>query len=73
MRKAIQLGIAFQLQTQFMPESVMYLDHPANALGGFHNNLTDYTVRIDYVQHNISALLGYYRILAGQEPHSGDQ
>jgi hypothetical protein len=30
----------------------------SDAEGGFHESLTDYTIRIDYVQHNISALLG---------------
>ena len=67
--KAIRLGVAFELQTQFRPESVMYLDNPVRALGGFHASLTDYTVRIDYTQHNVSALLGYYRILDAYQPH----
>jgi len=32
--KAMELGIAFQLQTQFRPESVMYLSDPQRSLGG---------------------------------------
>jgi hypothetical protein len=63
--EAIRLGIAFQLKTQFRPESVMYLEKPMLALGGFRESLTDYDVRIDFVQHNLSAILGYYRILGG--------
>jgi hypothetical protein len=41
----------------------MYLPNPPRALGGFHTSLTDYEIRIDYVQHNISSLLGLYRAL----------
>jgi hypothetical protein len=61
--QAIQLGIAFQLQTQFRPESVLYIRNPQRALGGFRRSLTNYEIRIDYVQHNISSLLGLYRLL----------
>ncbi len=61
--KAIGLGIAFQLQTQFQPESVLYLEDPERSLGGFRRSLTDFEIRIDYVQHNISALVAFYRLL----------
>jgi hypothetical protein len=62
-RDTIYLNLAFQVQTQFRPESVLYLKRPARALGGFHDSLTGLSVRIDYVQHNISGLLTVYRIL----------
>ena len=61
---AFYLDVSFQLQTQFRPESVMYLDDPQRALGGFHRSLTDYEIRIDYVQHNISSLVGLFKIKA---------
>lgn len=61
--EALELGVAFQLQTQFLPETVLYLRDPARALGGFRRSLTNYEIRIDYVQHNISALLLLRRIL----------
>ena len=61
--EAIGLGISFQLQTQFQPESVLYLEDPERALGGFRRSLTDFEIRIDYVQHNISALVALYRLL----------
>jgi len=66
--EAIKLGVRFQLQTQFRPESVLYLKHPQRSLGGFHKNLTDYELRVDYTQHNISSLIGLYQI----EESSGD-
>lgn len=53
------LGMAaFQLKTQLRPESALYLPRPDRAVGGFRRSLTTWEVRIDYVQHNVSALLG---------------
>lgn len=63
--EAMQRGAAFTLRTQFYPETAMYLADPPRALGGFHTSLTDYEIRIDYVQHAISSLLGLYRALGG--------
>jgi hypothetical protein len=57
MREALRLGTAFQLQTQFRPESALYVHDPQRTLGGFKHSLTNYTIRNDYVQHNISSLL----------------
>jgi hypothetical protein len=64
---AARLGIRFQLQTQFGPESVLYLTDPQRCLGAFHRSLTNYEIRIDYVQHNISALLAMRRLLKEQK------
>ncbi|MEC4984291.1 MAG: hypothetical protein SAJ37_01825 [Oscillatoria sp. PMC 1068.18] len=60
---AMKRGIKFQLQTQFQPESVLYLPNPRRAIGGFHRSLTNFEIRIDYIQHNISSLLGLYQII----------
>ena len=62
--EAMELGIAFALQTQFRPESVMYVRDPQRALGGFRYSLTNYRLRIDYTQHNISSLLCGARVLS---------
>ena len=62
--RAIELGVAFQLQTQFLPESVLYVSDPQRSLGGFHRSLTNFEIRIDYVQHNISGLLCAARLLS---------
>lgn len=59
------LAVRFQLLTQLRPESAMYLPDPPRAIGGFRNSLTDYDIRIDYVQHNISALLALHDVLTG--------
>ena len=60
---AINLGIYFQLQTQFNDDNVKNLQNPEKAIGGFHHSLDYYTIRIDYVQHNISSIIGLYNIL----------
>ena len=66
-RTALERGIKFQLQTQFEPVSAMYLEYPQRVLGGFKSSLTNYKIRIDYVQHNISSLLGMYHILVEEK------
>ncbi|MCZ6879035.1 MAG: hypothetical protein O7G29_12920 [Acidobacteria bacterium] len=63
--ESMELGIAFQLQTQFRPESVLYVRDPQRSLGGFHYSLTNFRIRIDYVQHNISSLLCTAQALSG--------
>jgi hypothetical protein len=65
---ALRLGIGFQLRTQFVPATAIYLPEPGRALGGFHNTLDDSEIRIDYVQHNISSLLALARILGAAPP-----
>jgi hypothetical protein len=61
--EALRLGNQFQLRTQLVAPTVMHLPDPARALGGFRDSLTDFDVRIDYVQHNLSSLLALYKIL----------
>jgi rhamnogalacturonyl hydrolase YesR len=50
-KETMERGIDFTLRTQ-------------DANGGFHESLDEYVIRIDYVQHNISALLAFDRILS---------
>jgi len=64
---ALKLGMRFDLQTQFGPEKSMYFGDPQRALGGFGKSLTVFEIRIDYVQHNISALLAVADILDERE------
>ena len=60
---AIKLGINFQLKTQLKQEDVSDLPDPNQAIGGFCYSLDSYSIRIDYVQHNICSILGLYHIL----------
>lgn len=64
---ALRRMAVFQLRCQLTPESAMYLARPDRAVGGFRRSLTDWEIRIDYVQHNLSALLGLRaRLLVGR-------
>ncbi|MDH5607561.1 MAG: hypothetical protein OEY93_11830, partial [Anaerolineae bacterium] len=63
--EALRLGARFQQCTQFWPENSLYVDDPQRGLGGFHRDLSNFEIRIDYVQHNISSLLGLYKIEIG--------
>ena len=65
---SILLATRFQLATQIREENMMYLRDPGRALGGFRGAFDNYEIRIDYVQHNISALLGLREILLAQAP-----
>jgi hypothetical protein len=60
---ALHLNMHFQLGTQLRPESAMYLPNPAKGIGGFKESLSNSPIRIDGVQHNLSAVVHFYRIL----------
>jgi hypothetical protein len=59
----IYLGIQFLLKNQITKETVKQKNWPVNAVGGFQENSEIPNIRIDCVQHNVSALLGAYRML----------
>jgi hypothetical protein len=56
-RAAIQRGTGFLLRMQVGPEMAMYCQDPGKSLGGVRESLASPSIRIDYVQHAISALL----------------
>ncbi len=57
-RRALALLVTFQLKCQLTAENSFYLPAPQRARGGFRRGLEGGEVRIDYVQHNLSSLLG---------------
>ena len=61
--EALKKMAVFQMRCQLTPENILYLPRPDVARGGFRRSLTEWDVRIDYVQHNISALLALREIL----------
>ena len=65
--EGIEKGVGFQLQTQFTEKNVKDLRNPERAIGAFHEGLDITTIRIDYVQHNISSILGYIELLNLQQ------
>ena len=59
----IQRGLHFQIANQITQDDVNTLNINPNSIGAFYHSLDNYDIRIDYVQHNISAILGYINIL----------
>ena len=57
--EAVERGITFQLSTQILDESAFHFPDPLHAMGGFRESLTGSEIRIDYVQHNLSSIIGY--------------
>ena len=45
-QEAVRHGVAFQLQTQFRPESALYVKDPQRTLGGFRHSLTNFEIRL---------------------------
>jgi hypothetical protein len=60
---ALMRMAAFQRRCQLRSENALYLPRPNRAIGGFRRSLDTWEIRIDYVQHNLSALLGLRNIL----------
>lgn len=61
--ETIEAGLKFQLQTQFRPETAMFYRNPRFCVGAFKRSLSRDDLRIDFTQHNLSSLIGYYRVL----------
>lgn len=66
---AIRYAVRFQLGTQFDEVTSLYVQQRQRVLGGFSRSLDNYEIRIDYVQHNISALLALRRLVLGKGSH----
>jgi hypothetical protein len=62
-RQTLQPGVQFVLQGQILPERAMFYANPKACLGGFQGSLTEPAVRIDFVQHSLSAILQTREIL----------
>jgi len=64
-----QRSIRFQLQMQYWSENAMHFPYPERILGGFRGGYDDNHIRIDFVQHNIAAMLTMVRMYtAGHNP-----
>lgn len=69
LQQMIISSLQFQFQNQFVGEKLMYLSNPQQAFGGLHSNLTNWHIRIDYVQHSLSAMLAYWRLFKDKDSH----
>jgi hypothetical protein len=69
-RAAANLGLRFVRANQITEERAMYFPDPHRVLGGFLESFGEYSIRIDYVQHAVSALLATWQsdLAATQAP-----
>jgi hypothetical protein len=51
-------NVQFQLRVQYTPDNTQLFPRPEAAIGAWGKDAVDPWVRIDFVQHNVSALLG---------------
>ncbi len=65
-RFAMESAAVFQIKTQFTGQKLRELNAARAGFGGFHESLDEYDIRIDYVQHNISALVALDRIIQAE-------
>lgn len=57
----------FIMTMQISPDGAYYLPAQSRAIGAIRENPDNHLVRIDFVQHNVSALIGLMYILQGKE------
>ncbi len=63
-------AVSFLLSTQITGQVAYAGKFQPKSIGGFPKSLSAYRIRIDYVQHSISALLGLRNILESEEAAS---
>ncbi len=66
----LKAAAAFIRRCQLTAGQVESLPNPEHALGGFRGSLEDWSIRIDYSQHAVCALLGLREILLEREEKS---
>ena len=62
LKSSVERGLAFSSLCEVSPERAVLLARPDYCQGAVMRGLADPEIRIDYVQHHISALLGAYRL-----------
>jgi hypothetical protein len=61
-RASLERASAWLMHAQFTASRVAKFPNPQSALGGMPESLDNPEIRIDYVQHTLSAWLGLWRI-----------
>lgn len=57
-----QRNAQFQMRVQYTAENTKNFDRPDLTIGGWAAAIDDPTIRIDYVQHNMSVLIGLWQL-----------
>ena len=64
---AAQRNLQFQLRVQFTAENTQLFPRPEAAIGAWGKDALDPWIRIDFVQHNISGLLGLWAMTTNDD------
>ena len=67
---AIGLSAGFQLRMQGRPESTFAFRRPAFLVGMFPAGVGEPDVRIDFLQHNVSGLIGLHKLMKSEARRS---
>ena len=59
--------VRHEMWCQYTPQSSYWMPNPAKAFGGFNGGLIDADIRNDFVQHNMSSILGLERHVLRQQ------
>jgi DUF1680 family protein len=65
--------MSFDLRMQFTPITAMFFKHPEKTMGAYPAGFTHPEIRIDYVQHNLSAMLGLWKIEVEKQGKNVDE
>ncbi len=63
----LQETIRHEMMSQYTPDMTFWMEDRAKTFGGWAGGLIDVDIRNDFVQHNMSSLLGYERLLLRRE------
>jgi hypothetical protein len=61
--EATERGAQYQMRVQYTQNNTSAFPRPEGAVGGWPGSTDDPTIRIDYVQHNLSVLIGMVHLI----------
>lgn len=61
--QATERGAQYQMRVQYTTDNSANFPRPEGAVGGWPGSADDPTIRIDYVQHNLSVLIGMVSLI----------
>ena len=71
LKAGVLKGLKFSALCEIRPEAAVLMEQPGYCKGGVMRALASPEIRIDYVQHHISALLGARKLLLQQDGLTG--
>lgn len=63
---SVVMGLRYQLQSQYRPETAIYMRDPKRIVGGFHESIVETEMRLAHTYHNLASILCAQDMLARQ-------